>query len=619
MSNVKKSNNNANRIYNRTINRIYTANGESTWNTESYQQNQTNRSRQSKYYQGKNNASLNNKYYPAKEGNRDLEVSYEIDLIVQNKPENSSNLDSSPAFSPSSESNSSETPEEHDQVKTTEANNGGCYDQGLQMSQTEVNNSSVYYNNEYDYQQTSVQQQSQYYIYQPSYQEYNQCQNISGSPLNSSFTQPQTYYPNYQPLPSYIYDTQAYSQAYSPIQPTMQHTFHQTPGNNQQMSTQTNDNLSSPQPPQQPNFMASYQTPPQPSHQLYIQTSNITPPTSLSPNDTPSTNMPSSTNTERSIECQSPSPCQNIPSNLAQTPVHNPYIMQYSQEAMQGQYMTPNYTPLTPGQAYPCNSPLPTAQYMMYNPPPMLQQGCGSPYSQTGLNSPMMHTPYGNNNGQTPSKFNHKHKWNNNNNKYNKRGGFNNNQKYSYPEQTPQLGYSPEESQFMDSPVISEMPTFEFEQSLNPNDTSQMPVYPTSPYCDPSMSMPNTEAILSAAYNNYNNIESYGDEYADTYEDNGDDNDENLACQVCRGRRMCFCYFLKVRYYKFPSFFDLVDHQYKKWRKTMAQNNLMQRQQHQQQGAFMNSPIQNQGMMGQCMSPQMNTSVLGKYNENINK
>lgn len=49
-------------------------------------------------------------------------------------------------------------------------------------------------------------------------------------------------------------------------------------------------------------------------------------------------------------------------------------------------------------------------------------------------------------------------------------------------------------------------------------------------------------------------------------EDDGDEEKEQLACYVCRGRRMCFCYFLKVRYYKFPSFLDLVDHQYKKWK-----------------------------------------------------
>lgn len=71
--------------------------------------------------------------------------------------------------------------------------------------------------------------------------------------------------------------------------------------------------------------------------------------------------------------------------------------------------------------------------------------------------------------------------------------------------------------------------------------------------------------------------DSYGDEFVDDNEpgaanesSNGDGDDEQLACQICRGRRMCFCYFLKVRYYKFPSFFDLVDHQYKKWRTANA-------------------------------------------------
>lgn len=43
-----------------------------------------------------------------------------------------------------------------------------------------------------------------------------------------------------------------------------------------------------------------------------------------------------------------------------------------------------------------------------------------------------------------------------------------------------------------------------------------------------------------------------------------------LACQICRGRRMCFCYFLKVGYYKFPSYVDLVDYHYKKWRTNAA-------------------------------------------------
>lgn len=77
-------------------------------------------------------------------------------------------------------------------------------------------------------------------------------------------------------------------------------------------------------------------------------------------------------------------------------------------------------------------------------------------------------------------------------------------------------------------------------------------------------------------------IDSYG---PDDLDDNNDDNNndpndpnggEQLACTVCRGRRMCFCYFLKVRYYKFPSFLDLVDHQYKKWRMHVAKNGRQQ-------------------------------------------
>ena len=84
-------------------------------------------------------------------------------------------------------------------------------------------------------------------------------------------------------MPSYIYDPQvgSYTSAYSPVQPSMHQNFQQTP---------VSANLSSPQQQQQPSFLTSYQTPQQPAHQLYIQTSNITPPTSLSPNDTPSTN-----------------------------------------------------------------------------------------------------------------------------------------------------------------------------------------------------------------------------------------------------------------------------------------------------------------------------------------
>lgn len=520
-----------------------------------------------------------------------------------------------------------------------------------EMQQTDISNGC--YNNtayEYDYQQTSVQQQSQYYIYQP-YQDFVQVPNMAGSPLNSSIAgtpQQQQYYQAYQPMPQYIYDPQA---GWSPVQQNNQQTFQQIPDN-----TLVKTNLSSPQQQQPASFLASYQTPPQPAHQLYIQTSNITPPTSLSPNDTPITNSSATPSTDRTSNCNSPHPNQNgiVPSHLTQTPVHSPYVM-YNPDISNGvnngvpisnnQYtnMQPHntnmYTPLTP-QNYQCNSPIPTQQFMMYNPPPMsTAPNQGSPF-QTGPNSPMMHTPYSANlnpnNFNTP-KFNKNNKDNNRGNRYNNGNNqnklnFNNN---NFVDQTPQSTYSlNDENMYMNQNQINTpngvLPPNVYENNLemSPDVSNQqqniplpMPMYPTSSYCDPSMGMPNAEAILNAAYsNNYENIESYGDEsylYGDDNNDGSDDNDENLACQVCRGRRMCFCYFLKVRYYKFPSFFDLVEHQYKKWRKSIAQNN---QNQHliQQQQQFMNNSACGLSMIQGNQNQSMNASMINQNSPIIN-
>ncbi len=77
-----------------------------------------------------------------------------------------------------------------------------------------------------------------------------------------------------------------------------------------------------------------------------------------------------------------------------------------------------------------------------------------------------------------------------------------------------------------------------------------------------------TRTDNSQQVDNNVNIGSANDLYDDDNNNpNADDADgSQLACQTCRGRRMCFCYFLKVGYYKFPSYVDLVDFHYKKWR-----------------------------------------------------
>lgn len=575
---------------------------EVSWSNQGNQNTSTQQSRKQKFQKNSNKQHTkfqNNSKVIAKDENNN-EIVSESNALVPNESclngtytqdqsisechiqtEDGAQVENSEGYSPSSDSNISE---QHSQ---------NVYDQGIQNFSPcaapieGANDPNCYAGFEYDYQHTNVQQQSQYYIYQP-YHDYSTVP--AGSPLNNSFTgtpqqqQQQQYYTAYQPIPSYIYDPQncSYTSAYSPVQPNTHQTFHQTPGN-------PGTNLSSPQ--QQSTFLASYQTPPQPGHQLYIQTSNITPPTSLSPNDTPTTN---SSATDRTSNCNSPHPNQNgvVPNHLTQTPVHNSYVMHNPE--MTSQYTPqPNtiYTPLTP-QQYQCNSPMPTQQYMMYNPPPMSQ---GSPY-QTGQNSPMIQTPYNCNNSSNL-------KTKNRSNRFNKR---NYNQKYNYAEQTPQSTYSLEENHYESSPMTAQ--TFEQNLEFESSQDNQISIYPTNSYCDPNMGMPNTETILNAAYNYDGAIESYGDDYGDQYDDNaGDDNDENLACQVCRGRRMCFCYFLKVRYYKFPSFFDLVDHQYKKWRKTMAANG-QQIAQH----PFMN----NQQMLNQSQS--MNTSIIQSPNMNGN-
>jgi len=615
MSNSNKKFNNGNR---------YSSNEGSWAETSQYQLNSPQNRKQPKYQHNKN---LNNKYYsknhyshnksqsnnnnqhsPAVE-NREIHQHQNSDTNKAIVPveANSINQYVKSTVDPyigieckkkeinietcnsSADSNEKNEKEQNDQPQN-------LYDQNFVSAQApfaeiphgEVNGCYSNASCEYDYQQNNVQQQSQYYIYQP-YQEYSQVPNLAGSPLNTSFTgnSQQQYFSAYQPIPSYIYDPQAgsYTSAYSPVQPSVHQNFQQTP---------RSTNLSSPQTQQQqPSFLASYQTPPQPAHQLYIQTSNITPPTSLSPNDTPSTNSSATTGTDRQSNCNSPQTQTHtgiVPTHLTQTPVHTPYVMYnmdmsgvpHNQYTLSSHPSPPVYTPMTP-QAYQCNSPLPTSHFMMYNPPPITH---GTPFPTGTPNSPMMPSQF--NTPNSPSNLNNQQAKNkhiktnapyNGNQQHQNKRNFNPNNIYG--EHTQQSTYD-ENSIYINTQTVPATHTYEeFTDSINQEASQMPPMYPSSQYCDPNMAMLSPQEILAHYNNNYENIETYGEDY-DNYDDNynENDNDENLACQVCRGRRMCFCYFLKVRYYKFPSFFDLVDHQYKKWRKTMAQNSLMQQQQH---------------------------------------
>ena len=70
-----------------------------------------------------------------------------------------------------------------------------------------------------------------------------------------------------------------------------------------------------------------------------------------------------------------------------------------------------------------------------------------------------------------------------------------------------------------------------------------------------------TPLVQPSAYH-HDNID-VNDDYQDPMPpQNNSSHDKNLACQTCRGRTKCFCYFIKVGYHQFPSYKDYQIHQY---------------------------------------------------------
>jgi len=474
------------------------------------------------------------------------------------------------------------------------------------FEQINCNTTGVYNNGLYDYEYQAInahhliQQQTppQFYVYHPY--DFNA---LTGSPLINTPITPQhqaqqtpaQYYTTYQTVaaPTYYYDgTYTPTNMASPFSTPAQ-APQQLP---QQQAPQQQAIMSSPQ--QQSTILASYQTPPPPptQHPIYMTPASITPPTSVSPNQMLSINTPVSN--ERSSNCNSPQQHQILSSliNNSQTPSQNSYLM---------------YTPQTNAylaQPYQCHSP--SQSYMMFQTPVQQapQQTPQTPMPMSQTIQPMMFSPYSanspmmspqvntnsninnaNNNSHTngnkfnnkrPNRFNVKrnfNKFNNNNNNCTSSNSNNTNQFNNIP--ASNLIFSPLESIYQNNPILNTMPPGTYDDYLNDEATAKLvdpnvTLYTPPPpqiYCDINGTLIGMSNGEFGDYDASNGVCSYGDEY-DSYEDNSnsDENDENLACTVCRGRRMCFCYFLKVRYYKFPSFFDLVDHQYKKWRSSLA-------------------------------------------------
>lgn len=467
----------------------------------------------------------------------------------------------------------------------------------------EINCNTTYY--EYDcnssnnnmpvnHQQMPMQQASPYYVYHTHYSDYNAVapvsQPASSLSINTSMaTTPQQntqqfagnngYYTGYSNVP-YVYDPSlAYPNMMSPFSPV-------------QNPAQSTAILSSPQQQQSTAMLASYQTPPQPQNQLYISPSSMASPNSLSPNDaTPNSTSTNSTSTianEHISNCNSPQTFNGLiqqgqlpPSALtpnSSTQNASMYTNQYLLYPPQNPYLTP--------QAYQSPMPSSSSPYIMY-PQPAHMQGQTTPASVNSITQALQNQQFSSG-GSSSSRYTNKrsNRYTNNNN--NNKRSFNNYNRFNNLEQTPpQFSNYPSQNMF-NSPVAqkccediqtvnAEEPTASLvdqnAQATNFASTPSMcsPASTNYDYYDPNLFMGmNPMATYDYAQSG---ITTYGEEnFDENYDDNSNldnENEEQLACYVCRGRRMCFCYFLKVRYYKFPSFFDLVDHQYKKWRSSM--------------------------------------------------
>lgn len=420
------------------------------------------------------------------------------------------------------------------------------------LNEINCNTSNAYYECDYSSSSNNAQKNSHMYVYhqqnQQAYTDYVSANTFAPitSPQQQQQQQPQgqfgvnntsgNYYPNY----SYMYDPS--NVMYSP--------------------------LTSPQQSQSVSFLNSYQTPPPPQHQqqLYISASS-TGSESTAPNSSSST-----TTTTSNEHLTSPNICSMMNSspnnqttallNSPQQP--NPYMMYSPSNA----YMNNTAS---------FNSPLPSSSspYMMYaQPSPMQAHSFNSPVS-SGNN---MNYKFHNNVNNKQNHFN---------NNYNKSPS---NYKKSYNNHTSSLNNSTNldqsSSQYIGNGPVSNSTNVSccVDENNNLADAYLSPSLAVNGAPSYSPPMPNygfegydPNTLVQMGINpmtydyGHSNITTYGEDvYDENYDDsNLDDNDEQLACYTCRGRRMCFCYFLKVRYYKFPSFFDLVDHQYKKWRQSM--------------------------------------------------
>jgi hypothetical protein len=395
------------------------------------------------------------------------------------------------------------------------------------------------------------QQQSPYYIWQPSYQpEVHHIDYAASASQQSSayYTHPYSYYDATTTTGNMAYSSQLLN-SYSP---------------------------------QQTNSQSLFTTPsPYPNKQLFSSPPSASS-TSAALNDQAVTSTQSQSSTETPLSnCNSPQMGRNSLAAMMQ---------QQPPSISTGPFMYSTSASCSPAQQQPPNScyasPMPTS-YLMYPTPmaPQHQQQMSIPppplpgATPTGI--PQYNSSRFNKNAYNNPSYKPRSSSNRFNNSYNNKRSYN---KYYSKQFTP--NNTPE-------PDLTHLKSPGVPQQQSEDDQYQVPVYssPMPSYINPfPQSFNNTppsggtgsNAVFDQnAYNNFVNaynsfmclggggggggnsgyIESYGGEDED---ENADLGEGELACETCHGRRMCFCYYLKVRYYKFPSFMDLMHSQFKK-------------------------------------------------------
>jgi hypothetical protein len=352
----------------------------------------------------------------------------------------------------------------------------------------------------------------------------------------------------------------------------------------------------------QPNELLSTPTPSSTNHTAYYSSpySNYV----LTNYDTPTSNNSYSPNTYSPVPNSSPAGLLSTPSQNAQT---------------YAAYMTPTTTN-TNSPASVSNTSSTHHHHQDYATPLHYTNliAYSSPYPLMQIPAPQQHSPiqttylidannssnyenYNNNNNNMNKENQKPNRGNRNGNKKYKNYNNNNNSKVS----SKRINYHSNNNQNENCGDYIEQQ----QQQQQPQMQEQQQVYYHTEYIDSSPQPPQgyyyEQQIANESYIPCNDITNYSaspvppaqngqqqQQYNDYYQIDNNNcceyqhdqmtqaqmmidsaEEEKLACKICRGKKKCFCYFIKVGYHKFPSYVDFAEYQFRQWKSNMQKPN----------------------------------------------